>query len=195
MAQAAVFLDRDGVLNALALNPATGAWESPHRPEEVQPAPGLAQGLALLAASPYQLFVVSNQPSAAKGKCSLDDLKAVHAVVALLVTATGASIQEWYYCYHHPQGVVPELSGPCPCRKPGTFFLEDASARHGIDLARSWFVGDSDVDIACGRAKGCRTVLIEAPHSKGRRGKIPPHHRAADLAEAAAIILKEGGLA
>jgi D-glycero-D-manno-heptose 1,7-bisphosphate phosphatase len=193
MAQPAVFLDRDGVLNALALNPANGEWESPHRPEEVLAAPGLAQGLALLAASPYQLFVVSNQPSAAKGKCTLEDLKAVHAVVALLVAATGASIQEWYYCHHHPQGVVPELSGPCPCRKPGTFFLEDAAARHGIDLARSWFVGDSDADIACGRAKGCRTILIEAAHSEGRRGSVPPHHRAADLAEAAAIILKHGG--
>jgi len=193
MAQAAVFLDRDGVLNALALNPANGEWESPHRPEEVQAAPGLAQGLALLAASPFKLFVVSNQPSAAKGKCTLEDLKAVHAVVALMVASTGASISEWYYCHHHPQGVVPELSGPCPCRKPGTFFLEDAAARHGIDLARSWFVGDSDADIGCGRAKGCRTVLIEAMHSEGRRKSAAPHHRAADLAEAAAIILKQGG--
>ena len=193
MAQAAVFLDRDGVLNALALNPATGAWESPHRPEEVQAAPGLAQGLAMLAAAPYRLFVVSNQPSAAKGKCTLEDLRAVHTVVSLMVAATGASISEWYYCHHHPQGVVPELSGPCPCRKPGTFFLEDAAARHGIDLARSWFVGDSDADIDCGRAKGCRTVLIEALHSEGRRRSAAPHHRAADLAEAAAIILKQGG--
>jgi len=191
----AVFLDRDGVLNALALNPITQEWESPHHPQEVEAAPGMTEGLAILAGAGFKLFVVSNQPSAAKGKCGLEDLKAVHAVVALMAASSGAVIDEWYYCHHHPKGIVPELSGACPCRKPGTFFLEDARDRHGIDLAGSWFVGDSDVDVACGRAMGCRTVLIEASHSEGRRGGVLPHHRAPDLAAAATIIVSHGGLA
>jgi D-glycero-D-manno-heptose 1,7-bisphosphate phosphatase len=181
----AIFLDRDGTLNELALNPATGDWESPHRPEEVRPAPGLAEAMALLAAAKKPLFVVSNQPSAAKGKCSLDDLAAVHQSVQALVEAGPAKVTQWYYCYHHPQGIVPTL---CECRKPGTLFLREASRDHGVDLAASWFIGDQDFDVRCGRDAGCRTIVIENPRSAGKRGKERADHSVASLLEAAKLV-------
>lgn len=189
---AAVFLDRDGTLNLPALNPANGLWESPHRAAETAMVPDLAEALGRLSRAPYRLFVVSNQPSAAKGKCSLADLDAVHQVVERAVAGTGARVEAWYYCRHHPLGSVPELTKACGCRKPGSLFLRQAAESFKLDLGRSWFVGDSDVDVACGRAEGCRSVLIEDPRSSHRRGREVPDFRAGSLLEAVETVLREG---
>jgi D-glycero-D-manno-heptose 1,7-bisphosphate phosphatase len=190
--RAAIFLDRDGTLNQLALNPANGEWESPHSAAATRLVPDLGEALGLLKSTGLPLFVVSNQPSVAKAKCSFDDLKAVHNVVAGAFAAAGVEVVQWYYCYHHPQGVVPELTKVCECRKPGTLFLRQAAAEHGIDLKSSWFIGDQDFDARCGRDAGCRTVIIENPHSAAKRGKEAPDHKAADLVEAARIVLTQG---
>jgi D-glycero-D-manno-heptose 1,7-bisphosphate phosphatase len=188
----AIFLDRDGTLNQLALNPASGEWESPHSAAETRLAPDLGEALGLLQSTGLPLFVVSNQPSVAKGKCSFDDLKAVHNVVAGAFEAVGLPVLQWYYCYHHPQGVLPDLTQVCECRKPGTLFLRQASAEHGIDLSRSWFIGDQDFDVRCGHDAGCRSIVIENPHSAAKRGKEKADFKAADLVEAARIVLTQG---
>ena len=103
----------------------------------------------------------------------------------------GRAFAECYYCYHHPDGIVPAYSGPCPCRKPSPHFLLKAAADHGLDLARSWMVGDQDRDLEAGRRAGCRTVLVETPESARKRGAETPDLRAADVAAAARAILKE----
>jgi len=184
-----VFLDRDGVLNLLVLNPATGEHESPWRADLMAAAPGAAEALAALNGAGYLLFLVSNQPSAAKGKCRLQDLEDAHA--RLMAALASPTFTECYYCYHHPDGVVPALTGPCPCRKPSPHFLLKAAADYGVDLARSWMIGDQDRDLEAGRRAGCRTVLVEAPESAGKRGAETPDLRAADVAAAARAILKE----
>ena len=193
MGRAAIFLDRDGTLNELALNPANGDWESPHSAGETRLVPGLDAALKVLKATGLPLFVVSNQPSVAKAKCSFEDLKAVHGVVERAFAAAGVGVVQWYYCYHHPQGVVPELTQACECRKPGTLFLRQASAEHGIDLGASWFIGDQDFDIRCGRDAGCRTVVIENPHSAKKRVKETADFKAASLLDAVKIVAAHAG--
>ena len=185
MGQGAIFLDRDGTLNELALNPATGDFESPHSAAETRLAPGLDAAMRLLASTGLPLFVVSNQPSVAKGKCSFDDLKAVHQVVEGAIEASGAHVTQWYYCYHHPQGSVPELTQACECRKPGTLFLRQAAEKFGLDLGRSIFIGDQDFDIRCAKAAGCTSIVIENPHSAAKRVKEKADYRVKDLLEAA----------
>ena len=182
-----MFLDRDGVLNRLVLNPATGEHESPWRADLMEPLPGAAEAVAALAGAGYELFIVSNQPSHAKGKASRSDLEAAHG---RLLAALGPGIRESYICWHHPDGVVPALSGPCACRKPSPHFLLKAAADHGLDLARSWMVGDQDRDLEAGRRAGCRTVLVETPESAAKRGTQVPDLRAADVAAAARAILE-----
>lgn len=185
----AVFLDRDGVLNRLVLNPATGEYESPHRTADFYLYPGTATALRLLQERGYLLFLVSNQPSYAKGKTSLENIKAIQALLHEALTGEGVFFKEYYYCYHHPQGIVPGYSGSCACRKPGAYFLEEAKKRYRYSKAGSWMVGDQDSDILCGKSGGLRTILIENMHSASKRGGVRPDFRAAGLPEAVNIIM------
>lgn len=185
----AVFLDRDGVLNRPVLNPATGLYEPPHSPEKVIFFPGVVESLLRLTDAGFVLFLVSNQPDYAKGKATLESIRAVHARFDHILTSNGVHFQEYYYCHHHPEGIVPEYSGTCRCRKPSPYFLVMAASDHRICLERSWMVGDRDTDIECGKAAGTRTILIEEPQSSGSRGTSKPDYRAANLKDAVTIIL------
>jgi D-glycero-D-manno-heptose 1,7-bisphosphate phosphatase len=183
--RAAVFLDRDGVLNELVADPSTGAPESPLTVEQVRLVPGAGAAAAALARAGYLLVCVSNQPAAAKGRVSVSQLLAVHDRVSALLAQEGVVLAASRLCLHHEQGVVPGLSGPCGCRKPAPGMLLDAAASLGLDLSASWMVGDTDADIQAGRAAGCRTLLIRNPASVHKRLQaIGADAVAASLAEA-----------
>lgn len=167
--RAAAFLDRDGVLNELVADPRSGLAESPLTIEDVRLMPGAAAAVARLVQAGYLPVCVSNQPAAAKGKVSVAQLIAVHERVSALLEHDGVRLAAWRLCLHHEQGIVPELARTCACRKPAPGMLLDAAAELGVDLASSWMVGDTDADIAAGRAAGCRTVLIEHPASIHKR--------------------------
>jgi len=70
---------------------------------------------------------------------------------------------------HHEQGVVPELTGECDCRKPAPGMLLEEARSLAIDLGVSWMVGDTDADITAGKAAGCTTLLIRHPGSVHKR--------------------------
>ncbi len=112
---------------------------------------------------------VSNQPAAAKGVVTVEQLLAVHRRVVELLALQGAALAGCRLCLHHPEGVVPELSGPCACRKPAPGMLLDAARALGIELGISWMVGDTDADVQAGRAAGCGTLLIEYAGSAHKR--------------------------
>ncbi|MDD2773305.1 MAG: HAD-IIIA family hydrolase [Elusimicrobiales bacterium] len=189
----AVFLDRDGVINALALNPDTGQWESPHRPEDARLLDGAAQALKDIAAAGYLIFVVSNQPSFAKGKTSLENLRLVHDKLEAELSREGARVERFCYCYHHPQGVVEGYSKVCDCRKPGAYFLLEVQREYNLDLRACWMAGDRDSDVECGRAAGVRTILVTGSPDGARRGASEPDFTARDLKETAEIISKHKG--
>lgn len=190
MLRRAVFLDRDGVINELALNRATGEYESPHSLDDTRVLPGAIDAARCLQEAGFLLFVVSNQPSYAKGKVSLEVIQAVAAKVEQALRDGGVRLAEAYYCYHHPQGLVPGFSGPCGCRKPGTQSLLQARDHYHLDLAQSWMIGDQESDIECGRRAGCRTIMIANPLSAHRRpGVEKPTLTAADLPDAVAKLL------
>lgn len=186
----AVFLDRDGVLTALVFNPMTGDYEPPHQPDKVRLLSGVGGDLQKLTAAGYQLIVVSNQPDAAKGKCRIEDLEAVHERFVALLRAEGVTLSGAYYCYHHPNGLVPLYAGPCGCRKPGTDLLYRAARDFSIDLASSWMIGDRDSDILCGKAAGCRTLLVQYPLSGDDRQGVQADEVAEDLPQAIPLILQ-----
>jgi histidinol-phosphate phosphatase family protein len=188
---AAVFLDRDGVLDAAVPDPVSGWPESPLQVADVRLLPGVAAAVRRLADAGYALVCVSNQPAAAKGKATVAQLLAVHERVLELLALDGAILDASRLCPHHPEGVVAELSGPCPCRKPAPGMLTDAAAALALDLGASWMIGDTDADIAAGRAAGCKTALLEYPGSAHKRtGDAAEDMLAADLAQAAALLLR-----
>jgi D-glycero-D-manno-heptose 1,7-bisphosphate phosphatase len=170
--RAAAFLDRDGVLNELVPDPVSGAPESPLRAADVRLIEGAASAARRLARAGFALVCVSNQPATAKGKVSLERLLAVHERVVELLREEGIRLDASRLCLHHPEGVLAELTGPCDCRKPAPGMLLDAAAELGLDLASSWIVGDTDSDIAAGKAAGCRTMLIRYPGSVHKRLQV-----------------------
>jgi D-glycero-D-manno-heptose 1,7-bisphosphate phosphatase len=185
----AVFFDRDGVINELVLNTGTGEYEPPHSAEDLVLFPDAIRSLSALQDAGFDLFLVSNQPDYAKGKTTLEQIRAVHERLDQILKSKGILFREYYYCYHHPNGIVPEYSFVCDCRKPKPYFLLNAARDYGIDLTVSWMVGDRDTDVACGKSVGTRTILIKNPQSSGYRGLSIPDFTAENLKDAVRIIL------
>lgn len=180
----AVFLDKDGTLiDDIAYNV---------DPARMRLAAHAAAGLLLLARHGYALHVVSNQPGVALGYFPERALRGVEQRLRELLAAQGVALDSFSYCPHLP----PEQpSMRCLCRKPAPGMLIRAAREHGLALARSWMVGDILDDIEAGRRAGCRTVLIDNGNetrwqlSAQRR----PHHKAANLLQAARIIVQANG--
>ncbi len=144
----AAFLDRDGTINR---KPPDDRYVT--RWEEVRFLPAIAKAIALLNHAGYLVIVVSNQRCVAKGLIESADLETIHQRMCDELAANGAKIDDVYYCPH-------DQYPPCSCRKPAPGMLLTAARRHDIDLATSWMIGDSEIDIQAGRNAGCRTARI-----------------------------------
>jgi D-glycero-D-manno-heptose 1,7-bisphosphate phosphatase len=144
----AAFLDRDGVINRRAPE---GGYIT--RWEDLELLPGVAEAIALLNRSRFQVIVVSNQRCVAKGLISAHDLESMHQRMQEALAAAGARIDAVYYCPHEKQPA-------CDCRKPRPGMLLEAARAHGLELAESWMIGDSDIDIQAGRNAGCKTAKL-----------------------------------
>lgn len=174
----ALFLDRDGVLNRNVWYADTEAWESPRLPHEFALADGVLPALAALRDAGFLLFVVSNQPNVAKGKAPPGALESMHKLLIEALAEAGIVLVRAFYCTHYP-----DVTGPCLCRKPSPFFLEQAAREYGLNLRDSWMIGDRDTDMECGRAAGTRTGWVRT----GQERRTPRAHlvdvEGANLAE------------
>ena len=182
----ALFLDRDGILDELVFYESHQEWESPRRVEDVRMIAGVGAPLQRLVDAGWLLVIITNQPSYAKGKVTMESLLDVHAAV---VDRLGVPIAASYLCFHHPDATVEEMRVRCECRKPGAKSLRDAARDLEIDLAISWMVGDQDSDLEAGRGAGCRVALVEHRGSEHKRGTIEPDLRVDDLGELVERIL------
>ena len=172
MKPAAVFLDRDGVLNRAVVR--AGKPYPPASVDELEILPGAAGALARLKAAGYALVVVTNQPDIARGTTTRAAVDAIHARMASMLP-----IDEFRVCPHDDRDA-------CACRKPRPGLLVDPPT---TDVAASVMVGDRWRDIEAGRAAGCgATILIDHDYYES----IPnePDVRVASLSEAAAWILE-----
>ncbi len=154
----AIFLDRDGTI-----------IEDVHflrRSEDVHFLPGVIDALLQLQARRYQLVVVSNQSGIARGYFSPQDVEGIHRFMARTLAQRGVRIAGWYFCPHHPEGVISQFKTACNCRKPAPRLLTHAASVHSIDLGQSWMIGDKWSDVQAGIAAGARGVLVRT--GKGR---------------------------
>lgn len=149
----AIFLDKDGTL----------IEDVPHNvdPQRVVLGPRVAQGLALLQRHGYALFIVSNQSGIAHGIFSEATLRHVLQHLQNMLGDQGIVIDGVYYCPHSPTGTVASYASACTCRKPMPGMLQRAAGEHGIDLRRSWMIGDILHDIEAGHRAGCKAALID----------------------------------
>ncbi|WP_410779967.1 D-glycero-alpha-D-manno-heptose-1,7-bisphosphate 7-phosphatase [Hymenobacter sp. 15J16-1T3B] len=163
----AVFLDRDGVLNAEIGH---YVW----RLDEFRVLPEVPAALQRLHAAGYRLIVVTNQAGIAKGLYTRADMDACHQK---LQQACGGLIDAFYFAPGHPS-VSESLS-----RKPGSLMLEKALARFRLDPARCWLVGDRARDLEAAHRVGVRAILV------GPEETLAYEPRTANLATAADLIL------
>ena len=180
----AVFLDKDGTLIV----------DVPYNvdPGLIVLAPGARTGLPRLAEAGYRFVVVTNQSGVARGRFGVEALGPVEARLRALLGEFNVELAGFLFCPHHPGGSVPAYSRACECRKPAPGMLIEAARTLGIDLTRSWLIGDILNDVEAGHRAGCRAVLIDngnetewAP-GPGRT----PAYRACDLDDAARFILQ-----
>ena len=143
----ATFLDRDGTLIE-----DVGYLRSP---ADVRLLPGAAEAVRRLNQGDWAVVVVTNQSGIARGLFTTQDYQAGEKQVDRLLQLEGARIDAHYFCPH-----LPDLSGPCECRKPGTLLYRQAAERLGIDLSRSWWVGDRLRDVLPAESLGGRGILI-----------------------------------
>jgi D-glycero-D-manno-heptose 1,7-bisphosphate phosphatase len=140
----AAFLDRDGVLNV--------DHGYSHRPEQLDWIDGAPEAVRLLNKAGYYVIVVTNQSGIARGYYDDTVVKSFHAHMQDSLAAHGAHIDAFYYCPHHPEGVIKSLAVRCRCRKPGPGLLEQAVHEWPIDIGASFLIGDRDDDMAAAAA-------------------------------------------
>ncbi len=143
----AVFLDRDGVvIQAIIRN---GKPYAPETLDQVEPSSGAEQMLLQLHLAGYLVILITNQPDVARGTQKRAAVEAINSYLRTLLP-----IDDCFVCYHDDRD-------GCDCRKPRPGLLLRAAERYGIDLEKSFFIGDRWRDIDAGYAAGCRTVLID----------------------------------
>lgn len=176
MVRPAVFLDRDGVINANLER--DGKPVAPTTLAEFRFLPGVEDAVRRLRQAGYLLIVCTNQPDVATGRTPRATVDAMHDLVRAKL-----DIDDIRICFHT------DADG-CACRKPKPGMILAAAGEHSIDLPRSYVVGDRWRDVVAGCAAGCLTIFVEYGYEQ--EGPNEPDHVVASLSEAANLILGRG---
>ncbi len=155
-----IFLDRDGVINAVVYDPEHGIIDSPTNLGQFRLLPGAGRAIKRIKEMGFLAVVVSNQPGIAKDKFSLEMLQAIDKKMKEELAQDGARLDRIYYCLDHPEAVKKEYRKNSPCRKPNPGLLLKAAQELKIDLASSYMIGDGLIDVQAGKRAGCKTVLL-----------------------------------
>jgi D-glycero-D-manno-heptose 1,7-bisphosphate phosphatase len=151
----AVFFDRDGVLNeddGYAFEPSKIRWIR-----------GAPEAIRAVNQSGYLAFVVTNQSGVARGFYTERQVQALHGWMAQQLAETGARIDEFAYCPHHPEGTIAEYRQACICRKPQPGMINELAKRHSVDVHRSILIGDKQSDLEAAAAAGVAGHMFQGP--------------------------------
>jgi len=162
--QKAVFFDRDGVINEIVFNDNIEQLDSPFSWDEFAYRPNVIETLKEIQKQGYYIFIVTNQPAAAKGKVSLERLYELNRYLVEDLRNKGILVDFVSMCPHHPKGSerakAQFLIGKCNCRKPKAGMLTSIIERYCIDADNSFMVGDAYTDILAGKEAGLKTVFL-----------------------------------
>jgi len=142
-----VFFDRDGIIN----HPPTAAryvrnWS------EFKLIPAFLDALRVTLEKGYEAVIVTNQKGVSTGRMTQADVDEIHDNLLALLEENGMSLRDIFVCT--------EGDDDHPHRKPNPGMLLEAAEKHGLDLTRSWMVGDNEKDVEAGRRAGCKTILV-----------------------------------
>lgn len=179
----AVFLDRDGTLikeiDYLHLG----------NLKEMRFLPGAAEAIKALNRLGFLVIVVTNQPVVARGYATEKEIDQIHAVLIRRLQKRGARIDAIYFCPHHPEATLSKYRVRCRCRKPNIAMIMKATKKFGIDLKKSFLIGDRTADIAAANRAGLKMILVKTGYA-GKDGKHQgkPDFMAKNLKDAVSII-------
>jgi D-glycero-D-manno-heptose 1,7-bisphosphate phosphatase len=156
----AIFLDRDVTIN-----------EDPgylNNPKDLKLFLGVEEALSQLKKAGYFLIVVSNQSGVGRGLIEKNALVSIHEKLDALLGVCSIKMDGYYLCFHRPED-------DCGCRKPKTKLILDAAQDIGIDLARSFMVGDKESDLMAGNSAGCKgSILVRTGYGAQTETLIQP---------------------
>jgi D-glycero-D-manno-heptose 1,7-bisphosphate phosphatase len=175
----AVFLDRDGTIIEEEIYLSD--------PDGVQLVPGAVEAMRALRDAGYALVVVTNQSGIARGLYTIDEYHAVAARLNDILAGADLVVDRTEFCPHHP-----DITGPCPCRKPATGMYVRASDALDLDFARSYFVGDKITDVQPALELGGRGVLVRTGYGAELEDEAPPEVWVVDDLPAAATRILDG---
>lgn len=177
----AIFLDRDGVLNASELR--DGKPYAPRCYEDFKIYPEVGEALWRFKRNGYLLIVVTNQPDVGNGLVEKDIIEEMNASLVKALPIDGVKV-----CYH-------AQSDGCACRKPKPGMILQAALEFGVDLSKSYMIGDRKGDVDAGRAAGCFTVFLDHGYRASERPSVPniPDYTVLTLNEAVNEILAAAG--
>ena len=184
--QRAVFLDRDGTLNV--------EHELIRRAEDLEVFPFAGSAIRRLNEAEWRTVLASNQPIIARGEVTEAQLRRIHARLETEIGRHHAYLDRIYVCPHHPDRGFPgeriELKIRCNCRKPEPGLILEAQKDLNIDLARSWYIGDSTADLGAAEKAGVSSILVETGHG-GLDRRYPHEARftVANVSDAVTFIL------
>jgi D-glycero-D-manno-heptose 1,7-bisphosphate phosphatase len=182
-----VFLDRDGTINEEV--------DFVRTPAELHMINGAAEAIRRLNQRNVVTCVISNQSGIARGILTEETLARINERLEQELRDRGAYVDRIYYCPHHPTEGVAPYDIECDCRKPAPGMLLRGEREFGLDLTRSFVVGDSRVDVLAANSVGAASVLVQTGY--GRKAlaecmanQTPVGHVAASITDAVDYILK-----
>lgn len=167
----AVFLDRDGVI--------TEDIGYVNKIEDFKLLPNAVEGLVLL--KNYRLFIVTNQSGIGRGYYKFEDFFNYNKRVLEELKKHNIKIEKTYFCPHNPED-------NCECRKPKTKMIKDAARDFGIDLGKSFMIGDKKIDVEMGHNAGCKSILVLTGNGMKEKENANADYAARDLIDAAKWI-------
>lgn len=171
----AVFLDRDGTINV------NNKPEYTYRIDDFKFVPGVILALKKLSKTGYKIIVATNQSGISRGYFKESDVRLLHAWMIKELKKNGIRIDKIYYCPHHPDD-------KCRCRKPEIGMFLQAVKDFGINLSKSWFIGDDQRDVIAGRNANIKTIKIG--EKMLTKLKLEPNYYAKNIKEAVEIVFR-----
>lgn len=152
-----IFLDRDGTINTEV--------NYLYKPSEFKFILGTVEALKIFHELGYKVIVITNQAGVARGYYSEIDVHILHKHIDSLLIEEDTNIDAYYYCPHHPEGIIGKYSFTCSCRKPNPDMISKAALDFNVDLVNSYIVGDKELDILAGKnAKIGHCILVRSGH-------------------------------
>jgi len=153
-----VFLDRDGTINEEV--------DFLTSPKDLRLIPKSADAIREANQMRLRVIVVTNQSGIARGLLTEKKLSEIHSELGRKLSESGARIDKFYYCPHHPESGDDAYRKDCECRKPGTGMLREAAREFGLDLSRSFVIGDKKIDIETALNAGSVPILVLTGYGK-----------------------------